>query len=104
MILGESHAQTLNRFVRVPVLGIIFTLCTLLYSREFNWPDYYHIEYGLPMAWLLRTMSTIIGPVDKLEFQPVPFLIDWFFWSLLALILLFVVDRFRPNSSGHAKA
>jgi hypothetical protein len=56
------------------------------------------------MAWLLRTMSTIIGPVDKFEFQPAPFLIDWLFWSLLALILLLVVDRFRRNSSGHAKA
>jgi hypothetical protein len=95
---------TLNRFVRAPALGLVFTLCTLLYSREFNWPDYYHIEYGLPIGWLLRTLSTIIGPVDKLEFQPVAFLMDWLFWSILALILLFVVDRFRHQSSHRAKA
>jgi hypothetical protein len=94
----------LSRLARAAVLGIIVTFFSLLYFREFNWPDYHHIEYGLPVAWLVRTLSTIIGPTDKFTFQPTSFFLDWFFWSLLALVLLFAVGRFRGDSSEHARA
>ena len=85
----------MSRLVRAVVLGIIITLFSVLYSREFNWPDYYHIEYGFPVAWLVRTLSTIIGPTDKFEFQPISFLLDWILWSLVALVLLLAIGRLR---------
>jgi len=77
----EALVQILSRLARAVVLGIMVTFFSLLYSREFNWPDYYHIEYGFPVTWLVRTLSTIIGPTDRFAFQPISFLLDWF-WGL----------------------
>jgi hypothetical protein len=91
--------QISSRLVGAAVLGIIVTFLSLLYFREFNWPDYYHIEYGLPAAWLVRTLSTIIGPTDKFEFQPVSFLLDWVLWSLVAFVLLLAIGRLRRGPS-----
>ena len=78
----------------------MLTLASVLYSVEFNWPDYYHIEYGLPTAWLVRTLSTIAGPTDTLAFQTSQFILDWIFWSLIAFLLLLVVDRVRLPTIG----
>jgi hypothetical protein len=81
---GELKSKMFRRLGKVAFLGIGLTLASALYAKEFNWPDYYHIEYGFPMAWLIRTLNTIIGPVDRFAFQPIPFLMDWLFWLLIA--------------------
>jgi hypothetical protein len=70
------------------MVGIALTLASGLYAKEFNWPDYYHVEYVFPTAWTVRTLSTIIGPTDSLTFQPVQFILDLLFWSLVAFLIL----------------
>jgi hypothetical protein len=85
----------LRRLAPPIILGIALTLASTINAREFNWPDYYHIEYGFPLAWLLRTLSTIRGPTDTLEFQITPFVLDLIFWSVVGAILLFVANRLR---------
>lgn len=86
--------RLISVYVARPVLlGIILTLASALYAREFNWPDYYHIEYGFPAAWLVRTLSTIIGPANRFELQIVSFALDWVFWSAFGAILLIGANR-----------
>ena len=90
----------LSRIARLAGGGVVLTLASALYAAEFNWPDYYHIEYGLPLAWLIRTLSTIAGPTDTLAFQPPQFIIDWIFWSIIAFLLFFAIDPARhPTKS-----
>jgi hypothetical protein len=70
------------------LVGAGITVLTGFYGREYNWPDYHHIEYGLPAVWLIRTLSTIAGPADRLDFQLVGFAIDLIFWWILSFISL----------------
>ena len=90
----------LTRIARVVIVGIALTLASVLYAKEFDWPDYYHIEYGLPVAWAIRTLSTIIGPTDSFTFQPVQFTLDFIFWSLIALLILLAANRLRGSKVG----
>jgi len=30
----------------------------------YNWPDYVHLRYGLPLTWGIHVVSTFSGPVD----------------------------------------
>jgi len=78
--------------VTVP-LGFLLTVASGLYAQELNWPDYYHVEYGYPLPWLVRTLSTIAGPTDKLEFQMASFAMDWVFWWVVAVIFIILATR-----------
>jgi hypothetical protein len=88
-----------KRTAHALIVGFLLTLVSAVCSQEFNWPDYYHIEYGLPVAWLVRTLSTIAGPTDKITFQSVQFILDFAFWSLVALLLLYAIGRVRKKAS-----
>ncbi len=88
----------LVRNARVVIVGIALTLASVLYAKVFNWPDYYHIEYGFPAAWVVRTLNTIAGPTDKLAFQPLQFILDLVFWSLATFLILLAINRVRGSS------
>jgi len=94
----------LIRKARIIIVGIALTLGSGLYAKEFNWPDYYHVEYGFPTAWAVRTLSTIIGPADSLTFQPVQFILDLLFWSLVAFLILFGADRVHRSRAGRQES
>jgi len=94
----------LIRKARIIIVGIALTLGSGLYAKEFNWPDYYHVEYGFPTAWTVRTLSTIIGPADSLTFQPVQFILDLLFWSLVAFLILFGADRVHRSRAGRQES
>ena len=82
------------RRVALPIIfGFVLSLASAIYGRELNWPDYYHIEYGLPLAWLVRTLSTIAGPTDRYSFQIIRFALDWIFWIALGTMLLLIALR-----------
>lgn len=86
------------RNARAVIVGVGLSLASTLYAREFNWPDYYHIEYGFPAAWVVRTLNTIAGPTDKLAFQPLQFILDLMFWTLVAFLILPAINRVRGSS------
>lgn len=87
-----------SRIAHATIVGVALTLISAVYGREFYWPDYYHVEYGLPFAWLIRTLSTIAGPTDKFAFQPLELVLDLVFWFVAAFLVLFLIDRFRRSS------
>lgn len=69
------------------VLALVVAMFVgLTWSFHYDWPDYVHDDYGVPLTWATHTYSTIIGPpaapwrVDILALQ-----IDLVFW--LGLIL-----------------
>ena len=58
----------------------------LTWGFHYNWPDYVHVDYGLPLTWAINTLSTIIGPPAAPWFVDIVALqIDLLFW--LALII-----------------
>ena len=56
------------------------TFFALLFGFTYNWPDYVHVDYGLPLTWGTNTLSTFAGPVDQWSINTVNLLIDLVFW------------------------
>jgi len=71
--------------IRYLVLGVVITLCSLIYSEELPWPDFYHINYGFPFTWLTRTLNTIAGPVDYFQVNHAMLAANIIFWSTVTL-------------------
>ena len=46
------------------VFWVGFTILALTWGLVFDWPDYYHVNYGFPFMWATHTLNTIAGPVD----------------------------------------
>ncbi|MEM4188584.1 MAG: hypothetical protein QW786_01415 [Candidatus Hadarchaeum sp.] len=70
----------------VLVLAAIAFAC-LTFGFYYEWPDYVHVDYGIPLTWATHTYITIIGPpaapwrVDLLALQ-----IDLIFWFGLIIL------------------
>ena len=43
----------------------IVTILILTLGITYNWPDFVHVNYGVPFVWGTHTLSTIAGPVDQ---------------------------------------
>lgn len=86
------------QLMKVVLLGVLFTVASGLYGAEFNWPDYHHIDYGFPLPWLIRTLSTIAGPADFVEFIVAQFVGDLAFWSVFSGLVMGVIIRIRRSS------
>ncbi|MGC8817385.1 MAG: hypothetical protein ACP5PX_06260 [Candidatus Hadarchaeum sp.] len=72
------------------VLAILAFFC-LTWGFYYEWPDYVHVDYGVPLTWATHTYSTIIGPpaapwrVDISALQ-----MDLIFWLGLIVLATFV--------------
>lgn len=88
--------NTTNRLVVSIIGGVIITLLTGLFSSTpqmlvgAEW-------YGLPLAWLIRM---IVGP----EYNPwrvefLNFIADVVVWSVILLVIVFIVDKVRKPAS-----
>ena len=57
--------------MRKILAGIFFTavwsaitILALTWGVLYNWPDYVHTDYGLPLKWATHTTSTFTGPAN----------------------------------------
>ena len=76
---------------------VILTILALTWGFVFDWPDYYHVNYGVPMTWATHTLNTIVGPVDKWTVNLLSLTLDMLFWLglmiIMAALILYIVDR-----------
>lgn len=81
----------MSRSILAVIFAAIWSLITILsltWGFEFNWPDYVHTNYGLPLIWGTHTTNTIHGPVDVWKINIVYLVIDLAIWlSMLVLAL-----------------
>lgn len=54
-----------------------------------DWPDYLHVNFGVPFVWAIHTLNTIAGPVDVWKVDLQSLTIDLLIW--LGLMLVFVI-------------
>jgi len=85
------------RFTQSLVLGEVLTICSLIYGEEVNWPDFYHVNYGLPLSWITRTLSTIAGPVDVFKVNFSTLVIDIIFWFVIALLASWSFNKIKKR-------
>lgn len=62
------------------IIWAVVTAVALTWGLNYNWPDYVHVDYGLPLTWATNTTSTIIGPTDLWSVNIVNLLADLAFW------------------------
>ena len=46
----------------------------------YNWPDYVHTNYGLPLGWGTHTLSTIAGPANAWHIDLWALVVDLALW------------------------
>jgi len=90
--------MTKRSFLVILSFLVIWTFLTILavtWGTRFDWPDYVHIDYGLPLVWSTQTLSTIIGPVNLWEVDITALMIDLAVWLGIMLIAASIMLYFR---------
>jgi hypothetical protein len=70
------------------VLSVLFlvavwsavTVFAVLWGSQYNWPDYVHTDYGLPLTWATHTTSTFVGPVNLWSVDLAALAVDLTVW------------------------
>jgi hypothetical protein len=65
------------------VSSLAVCLLTGLIGVNRDWPDYVHVDYGLPVPWRVHVMNTIAGPVDKTNYDFAALAADLAFWIVV---------------------
>ena len=88
--------NTTNRIVVSILGGEIITLLTGLFS---NTPEMLvgAERYGFPLAWLIRMIVAPEYNPWRIEF--VNFLADVIVWSVILLVMVFIVEKVRKPAS-----
>lgn len=78
------------------IVWIAITCVALLFGFSYNWPDFVHVDYGLPLTWATNTQSTLVGPVDQWAVNPSNLLIDLIFWlGIMTAAVTFFLYKLR---------
>lgn len=56
------------------------TAVALLFGFTYNWPDFVHVDYGLPLTWATNTLSTFAGPANTWSVDLSALTLDLVFW------------------------
>lgn len=57
----------MRKILASAVLMVIWSLVTVFavtFGIFYDWPDFVHTDYGLPMVWATHTTSTFAGAAD----------------------------------------
>jgi len=47
------------------IIWISVTGLAFLFGSTYNWPDYVHVDYGLPLTWGTNTLSASLDPLTS---------------------------------------
>ncbi len=88
--------NTTNRLVVSILGGEIITLLTGLFS---NTPEMLvgAEHFGFPLAWIIRMIVAPVYNPWRIEF--VNFLADVVVWSVILLVIVFIVEKVRKPAS-----
>lgn len=67
----------------------------LLVGFHYDWPDYVHTDYGVPLLWATHTESAIMGPVDIWRVNATNLVADIVIWAVLSLALAALIGILR---------
>jgi len=79
------------------IAGFVVTLFALLWGFMYDWPDFVHVDLGVPLTWATNTLSTIAGPANLWEVNISNLLIDLVFWfSIITIIVAVLLYKLKP--------
>ncbi len=88
--------------VTMAVIAVAWAIGSVLAMTSgtlLSWPDYVHVNFGLPFTFATHTLSTIAGPADKWDVDLGALAVDLAFWLsglvLMSLLALGWLSRAR---------
>ena len=85
----------LLRLFLAQLLTTTMILAGLLMAVHYDWPDYVHTDYGIPLVWAIHTESAITGPVDIWHINTINLIADIAVWAILSLALVALIGTLR---------
>ena len=77
-------------------IWIVVSAVGLLFGFNYNWPDYVHVDYGVPLNWATNTLSTFAGPANLWSVNISNLLIDLIFWlGLMTAVVALLLYKIR---------
>ncbi len=68
----------------------------LLFGFTYDWPDFVHVDYGLPFTWATNTLSTFAGAVDLWSVNPLNLFADLVFWlGIMTCVIAFLLYKLK---------
>jgi hypothetical protein len=78
----------------VQAVASVFAMVAITWGIRYDWPDYVHVKYGLPLTWGVHTLATIAGPADTWSVNLTALAINLAIWlGLMFLLSLLVAQR-----------
>jgi hypothetical protein len=62
------------------VVWVVLTVAGLLWGFHYDWPDFVHVDYGLPLTWATNTIGTFAGFANLWDVNISNLLLDLIFW------------------------
>ena len=87
-MMSRKHAYLISLLI----LSVITVLATTSGIR-YNWPDFVHDRYGLPLTWGVHTLITIHGPVDIWKVNMMNLVLDLIIWLGLIILSHIITER-----------
>ena len=67
------------------VVWAFLTVAALLWSLRYDWHDFVHVDYRLPLTWGTNTLSTIAGPSNLWDVNVSNLMVDLIFWLVIVV-------------------
>ncbi len=83
----------------VQAVASIFAIVAMIWGTRYNWPDYVHVNYGLPLTWGVHTLTTFVGPADAWSVDLTALVIDLSIWLALILFLSLLMALKRGSQA-----
>lgn len=80
------------------------SIAAMTYGALLNWPDYVHVNFGLPFTFATHTLSTLAGPADAWDVDISALVTDLAFWLAGMFVILLVGLRSKPNAGASQPA
>jgi hypothetical protein len=74
------------------VVWVVLTIAGLLWGFYYDWPDFVHVDYGMPLTWATNTLSTFAGPANLWNVNISNLLLDLIFWLSIMIAAVAVMQ------------
>jgi hypothetical protein len=74
------------------VVWVVLTIAGLLWGVYYDWPDFVHVDYGMPLTWATNTLSTFAGPANLWNVNISNLLLDLIFWLSIMIAAVAVMQ------------
>ena len=103
--MGSRKQSSVVLVLSLAVIWIALTIIVLTWGFRYDWPDFVHVDYGFPLVWATRTLSTIAGPADIWEVNITALSIDLLLWlgSMVAVMgcIFWIKGRGKEKPQAH---